>query len=191
MNVVIDNDIWCELEVENCVCKYKFLLLNISCYIGGHKRTGYGDDYWQLNWREVPPEVVEGEIFCDSNEDAKQCAMSIERLIKSGYEEQQGGWLVGMDMGDVLMQFNGEPMRFLYSTFASRFEEERLVQMQKIIKDSYHVFYMFLLPEEAAFDDCYEIEDAYEKILPDVDAEILWQTSLPNGCNRTVSVWYK
>ena len=63
MNIIIDNEIWCELEVEGSICKYKFFLLNIPCYIGGHKKTGRGDDYWELNWREVPPEVVEGGDF--------------------------------------------------------------------------------------------------------------------------------
>ena len=66
MNIVIDNDIWCELEVEGSICKYKFFLLNIPCYIGGHKKTGDQlDNYWENNWRKVPPEVIEGVIICD------------------------------------------------------------------------------------------------------------------------------
>lgn len=28
-----------------------------------------------------------------------------------------------------------------------------------------------------------------EKILPDGDAELIWQFSIPNYCKRTVSIW--
>ena len=192
MNIIIDNEVWCELEVEGSICKYKFFLLNIPCAYGGHKKTGHSDDYWKLNWREVPPEVVMGEILCDSNEEARQCAMSIERLIKSGYEEQQGGWLVGMDMADIFMQFNGEQMKFMHKSFEDCFEDEDLMRMQKIIKDKYHVFYLFILPIEDAFNGRLdEIDVAYEKILPDVDAEMLWQASLPSGYKRSVCIWYR
>jgi hypothetical protein len=193
MNIAIDNDVWCELEIEANVCKYKFLLLNIPCCYGGHKKTGdYLDNYWERNWRKVPPEVIEGGILCDSNEDAKLCATSIERLIRSGYEEQQGGWLVGMDMADVFMQFSGEPMRFLQRTFTDAFDEERLMQIQKRIKDAHLTFHFFVLPESEIYNRRLdEVDSAYEKILPDVEAELLWQLSLPNDCNRTVSVWYR
>ena len=48
VEVKIDNEIWCELEVEDNVCKYKFFLLNIPCCLGGHKKTGdQGDSYWE------------------------------------------------------------------------------------------------------------------------------------------------
>ena len=48
VEVKIDNEIWCELEVEGNVCKYKFFLLNIPCCLGGHKKTGdHGDSYWE------------------------------------------------------------------------------------------------------------------------------------------------
>lgn len=191
MNIIIDNEIWCELEVEGSICKYKFFLLNIPCAYGGHKKTGHSDDYWKLNWREVPPEVVMGEIFCDSNEDARQCALSIERLIKSGYEINQGGWLIGMDMADIFMQFNGEPMSFLYKSFENHYDDQGLMQIQKKIKDACHVFYLFLFPEDNVLAGSDEIDIAYDKVLPDVNAEIFWQISLPNECQRAVSVWYR
>ena len=35
------------------------------------------------------------------------------------------------------------------------------------------------------------IGHAYEKILTDVDAEMLWQASLPSGYKRSVSIWYR
>ena len=192
MNIIIDNEIWCELEVEGSICKYKFFLLNIPCAYGGHKKTGEGDVYWKSPLYPISPEVIEGKISCNSSEDAVQCAIFIERLIKSGYEEQQGGWLVGMDMADVFMQFNGEQMKFMHNTFEDCFEDEDLMRMQKIIKDKYHVFYLFILPIEDAFNGRLdEIDVAYEKILPDVDAEMLWQASLPSGYKRSVSIWYR
>ena len=192
MNIVIDNDIWCELEVEGSICKYKFFLLNIPCYIGGHKKTGDQlDNYWENNWRKVPPEVIEGVIICDSNEDAEVCVASIERLIRSGYEINQGGWLIGMDMADVFMQFNGEPMSFLHESFENHYDDQGLMQIQKKIKNACHVFYVFLFPEDNVLTGSDEIDIAYDKVLPDVDAEIFWQISLPNECQRAVSVWYR
>ena len=191
MNIVIDNEVWCELEVEGSICKYKFFLLNIPCYIGGYKKTGHSDDYWEHNWRKAPPEIIEGAILCDSSEDAKHCALAIERLLRSGYEEEQGGWLVGMDMADVFMQFNGDPMSFLYKSFENYYDDQGLMQIQKKIKDACHVFYLFLFPEDNVLAGSDEIDIAYNKVLPNVDAEILWQISLPNDCKRTVSIWYR
>ena len=189
------NSTWCELRVEASICKYKFFLSNIPCYIGGHKKIGNGDDYWDRNWRTVPPLVIEGEIFCDSDKDAKQCAESIEWLLMSGYGmpcQQYDGWFVGMDMGDVFMQFNGEPMRFLHHTFESSFDEESLMQLQKKINDARFIFHYFLLSEKDAYNSCLsEVDEAYEKILPEGDAELLWQFSVPSDCNRTVSIWYR
>ena len=191
MNIVIDNNVWCELEIEGSICKYKFFLLNIPCFIGGHKKTRDGDDCLEHNWHEVPSEVIEGMIFCDSNEDAKQCAMSINRLIRSGYEERQGDWFIGMDMADVFIQFNGEPMKFIHRTFEHSFDEESLIQIQKKINDANCVFHYFLSPKNEVNKVLYEVDDAYEKVLPEGDSELIWQLSILNDCKRTVSIWYR
>ena len=193
MNIVIDNEVWCELEVEGSICKYKFFLLNIPCAYGGHKKTGEGDDYWKSPLYPMPPEVIEGRVYCDSNEDAKQCAVSIERLIKSGYGDQEiqyGGWLVGMDMAILFVQFNGEPMRFLHRTFEDSFDEESLIKIQRKIKDASLIFHYFLLPEREANKVLYEVDEAYEKTLPEGDAVLIWQFSIPSDCKRSVSIWY-
>lgn len=207
MEVRIDNEIWCELEVEDNVCKYKFFLLNIPCCLGGHKKTGeQGDSYWEdafqsfRPWertqREVPTEVIEGVILCDSSESANQCAVSIQKLIESGYEEQQGGWLIGMDMADIFVQFNGEPMRFKYKIFENAFDEplyeEELVQMQKVIKNVRHLLCHWLIPEKVANAEIWnELEVAFEKLLSDDDAELYWQLSIPSDCQRAISIWYR
>ena len=196
MNIIIDNEVWCELEVEGSICKYKFLLKNIPCYIGGHKKTGEGDDYYSsFSLYPTPPEVIEGTISCDSSEDANQCAVSIERLIRSGYGDQQmkyGGWFVGMDMAIIFVQFNGEPMKFLHRTFEHSFDEESLIQIQMEIKDANVTFHYFLLPEKDAYNGCLsEVDEAYEKLLPDGDAELIWQFSIPSNCKRAVSIWYR
>lgn len=197
MNIVINNDVWCELVVEENVCKYKFLTLNIPLEAGGYKKSGdaYWDEYNEKTRRNWPPEVIEGVVFCDSNEDAKQCAVFVEKLLRSGYGDlqmQYGSWLVGMDMGDFFMQFNGEPMRFLKKTFEHSFDEESLMQIQQKIKDATQVLHYFLLPEKDEYNgDLSEVGEVYEKILPDADALVLWQLSIPNDCKRTVCVWYR
>ena len=189
MNIVIDNEVWCELEVENCVCQYKFLLLNIPCYIGGHKQTGYGDDYWQHNWREVPPEVVKGEIFCDSDHDAKQCASSIQELIENGYRDRSNGWLVGMDMGDIFMQFNGKPMNFLYKSFTESLADTSLKYIQKRLKNASEVCCFLVCPEKDVRLD--EIDIVFNKISPNGDAKMIWQFCLSAEIDRKVNVWYR
>ena len=194
MNIVIDNEVWCELEIEGSICKYKFFLLNIPCAYGGHKKTGEGDDYYSRDpLYPTPPEVIEGEIYCDSNEDARQCAASIDLLIRSGYGEhyqQYGGWFIGgMDMGLIFTQFNGEPLNFLHHTFEFSFDEERLMHIQKKINNARSIFHYFLLPENAN-EGLDVVDEAYEKILPDGDAEQIWQITIPSDCKRTVSIWY-
>ena len=207
VEVKIDNEIWCELEVDGKVCKYKFFLLNIPCCLGGHKKTGdQGDSYWEEAlqtfhpWertrREVPPEVIEGIVLCDSNESANQCVASIQKLIKSGYEDQQGSWLIGMDMADIFVQFNGEPMRFMHNIFETTFDEplceEDLAQMRKSIKTARHLLCHWLIPEVVANAEIWnELEVAFEKLLSDDDAELYWQLSIPSDCERTVSIWYR
>ena len=207
VEVKIDNDIWCELTVDAKVCKYKFFLLNIPCSLGGHKKTGgQGNSYWKealqdfRPWehtrREVPPEVIEGVVLCDSNESAKKCVASIQKFIKSGYEDQQGSWLIGMDMADIFVQFNGEPMRFMHmifeTTFDDPFYEEALVQMQKRIKNAHHLLCHWSISEEVANDKIWnELEVAFKKLLSSDDAELYWQLSIPNDCQRTVSIWYR
>ena len=207
VEVKIDNEIWCELEVEGNVCKYKFFLLNIPCCLGGHKKTGdQGDSYWEdalqafHPWertrREVPPEVIEGIVLCDSNESANQCVASVQKLIKSGYEDQQGSWLIGMDMADIFVQFNGKPMSFMHKTFESTFNEplyeEELAQMRNSIKTARHLLCHWLIPEAVANAEIWnELEVAFEKLLSNDDAELYWQLSIPSDCERTVSIWYR
>ena len=196
MNIVIDNEVWCELEVEGSICKYKFFLLNIPCAYGGHKKTGYDDDYYSRDpLYPTPPEVIEGKIYCDSNEDARQCAASIELLHKTSfygeeYEEYGNWWIGGMDMGLIFTQFNGEPMKFLHHTFESSFDEERLTQIQKKINDARFIFHYFLLPENTN-EGLWVVDEAYEKILPEGDAELILQITLPEDGKRTVSIWYR
>jgi hypothetical protein len=196
MNIVIDNEVWCELEVEGSICKYKFFLLNIPCADGGHKKTGCDDDYYlRSSLYPMPPEVIEGEIYCDSNEDAVRCAASIELLHKSSFYEKKfkeygNWWIGGMDMGLIFTQFNGEPMKFLHHTFESSFDEESLMQIQKKINEARFIFHYFLLPENAG-EGLWEVEAAYEKILPEGDAELIWQITLPEDGKKTVSIWYR
>ena len=102
-----------------------------------------------------------------------------------------GGWFVGMDMAIIFVQFNGEPMKFLHRTFEHSFDEECLMQIQQEIKEANGVFHYFLLPENEANKVLYEVDEAYEKLLPDGDAELIWQFSIPSNCKRAVSIWYR
>ena len=192
MKIVIDNDIWCDLEIEEHICKYKFWLLNIPCGVGGHKKTGENDEYyyWHPDWRETLPEVVEGVVVCDSNEGAMQCANSIRDLIESGYRDG-GFWLIGMDMTDLLRHFNGEPMKFLHKAFADSFDERCLQQIKEGVNGSNSVCYHLLLPEQDSNEDSMEVYTVVEKIFPDNDAQVMWQLSIQGACDRTISTWYR
>ena len=196
MNIIIDNEVWCELEVEGSICKYKFFLLNIPCAYGGHKKTGYDDDYYSRDpLYPTPPEVIEGEIYCDSNEDAGRCAEAIELLHKTSfygdeYEEYGNWWIGGVDMGLIFTQFNGEPMKFLHHTFESSFDEESLMRIQKKINDARSIFHYFLLPENVN-EGLWVVDEAYEKLLPQGDADQNWQVTIPKDGKRTVSIWYR
>ena len=190
MNIIIDNEVWCELEIEDCVCKYKFLLSNIPCFIGGHKKTckRFGK-YRKINHRKFSSKVIEGVVCCDSSEDAKQCALSIQKLIESGYRNRRDGWFVGMGMNEVFLHFDGEPMNFLHKTFAQSFAEKSLIQIHEKLKNSSSACYLFVCPEKDVRLD--EIDVIYQKIQPNIDVEVLWQFYRLPICTRTVSVWYR
>ena len=189
MNVEINNDIWCELEVEHHVCKYKFLLMNIPSYVGGRKKSGDPDDDWRLYNKKDLPETIEGTILCDSDENAQQCMLSLKALVENGYGDHPS-WMVGLDMGDLFIHFNREAMKFFHKEFSITFDDESLKAIKDRVKDSDSVVYSFSIPAEEDF-HLNQIETAYEKILPDKDAEVLWQLSLGKGSARTLDIWYR
>ena len=189
MNVEINNDIWCELEVEHHVCKYKFLLMNIPSYVGGRKKSGDPDDDWRLYNKKDLPETIEGTILCDSDENAQQCMLSLKALVENGYGNHPS-WMVGLDMGDLFKHFDGKPMKFLHKAFGSTFDDESLKTIKERVKNFDSVVYSFSIPEEEDF-HLNQIEMAYEKILPNRDAEVLWQLSLVKGSARTLDILYR
>jgi hypothetical protein len=190
MNIIIDNELWCELKIKGSICKYKFLLSNIPLFLGGHKKTGDQlDNFEELNYRKPLPEVIEGFVLCNSNKNAKRCALSIRKLIESGYRNRYNGWFVGMELNDVFRHFDGNPMKFLHKSFVQSFSEKSLMQIRNKLKNSSTACYLFVCPEKDMRLD--EIDVVYKKFQPDIDTDVIWQFYRPPICTRTVSIWYR
>lgn len=148
------------------------------------------DDYWSNNWRPIPPKIIEGSILCESNKDAKQCLHAIKELIENGYQEPLC-WFVGMDMGDVFMHFNGEPMKYLNKQFANSFDEASLKEISEYTKRAYNVFMSFIVPYSEHNGE--DIDRAWRAIYPEDDnSTVWWQCSIPKGeTKRTIDVWFR
>jgi len=190
MKITINNDIWCYIEIEESVCKYKFLSENIPECVGGYKNGTQLENYGYHKREKTLPKVVEGSVLCSSPADARQCATSIRELIERGYGEDSG-WIVGLDMEDIFTHFNSEPMRFVYRRLTDFSDDESLRQICDALKDSRSLFYFFVLPERElnARLDC--VNEAYQKILPDIDAQLLFQCSVGNYPDIIINVWYR
>jgi hypothetical protein len=191
VEVKINNDIWCELEVEDRACKYKFLLSNIPIVVGGYKHTGdaYWDSYWEQNRTNYPPKTINGIVMCKSQDDASQCAVAIKELLLNGYDEK-ACWLIGMDVQDLVTSiFDGTTVNYFHKSFESSFDIESSQKGIERVKDSSVMLLSYTMLPVDNLSDTEKVTGAISA--NNEDADILCQSFVRDSCYRAIDIWYR